>query len=244
MYIKPYTTPDAPWMSIGHSPIENFLLPLGFFRWRIVKPGYRTIEVAGGFQLNSMEFTLDLGGSVPGDMVHVPAGDFQWRSLNTAYLDDFWIDRYEVTNRQFKEFIDQGGYTKRQYWSEEFVENGRVLSWEQAMAKFRDATGRPGPSTWEVGAYPSGQDDFPVNGVSWYEAAAYAEFAKKQLPTIYHWYRAASPGIYSEILLFSNFDSGGPVRVGSHGGPWSVRNLRHGRQRTGVVLQCEWPPPL
>lgn len=83
------------------------------------------------------------------------------------------------------------------------------------MAEFRDATGRPGPSTWEVGDYRSGQDDFPVSGVSWYEAAAYPEFAKKQLPTVYHWYRVASPGIYSEVLLFSNFASAGPVRVGS-----------------------------
>jgi len=51
--------------------------------------------------------------------------------------------------------------------------------------------------------------------VSWYEAAAYAEFAHKQLPSVYHWYRAASQGIYSDIVLFSNFDQSGPVRVGS-----------------------------
>ena len=218
VYVKPYTTPDAQWLSIGHSPLENFLLPLGYFRWRIVKPGYRTVEVAGGFQGNSLELALDPDRGVPRDMVHVPAADFQWLSLNPVHLDDFWIDKYEVTNRQFKEFVDSGGYTNRRYWREEFVQDGRVLSWEQAMAKCRDATGRPGPSTWEVGAYLPGQDDFPVNGVSWYEAAAYAEFAKKQLPTIYHWYRAASPGIYSDVLLFSNFDSSGPVRVGSRPG--------------------------
>jgi eukaryotic-like serine/threonine-protein kinase len=217
VYVKPYTTPDAPWVSIGRSPVENFLLPLGCFRWRIVRPGYRTLEAAGGFQSNSIEFTLDPDRSFPRDMVHVPGGDFQWSTLKPMHLDDFWIDSYEVTNRQFKEFADNG-YANRQYWREEFIENGRVFSWEQAMAKFRDATGRPGPATWEVGTYPQGQDDFPVSGVSWYEAAAYAEFAGKQLPSIYHWYRAASPGIYSEVLLFSNFESSGPVRVGSRGG--------------------------
>ena len=218
VYVKPYTTPDAQWTSIGHAPLENFLLPLGYFRWRIVKPGYRPVEAAGGYQGNSLEFTLDAEGKVPPDMVHVPAADFQWFSLNPAHLGDFWIDKYEVTNRQFKEFVDNGGYTNRQYWREQFEDDGRVLSWEQAMAKFRDTTGRTGPSTWEVGAYLPGQDDFPVAGVSWYEAAAYAEFAKKQLPTIYHWYRAASPGIYSDVLLFSNFDSSGPARVGIRSG--------------------------
>ena len=73
----------------------------------------------------------------------------------------------------------------------------------------------PEPSGWELGDYPAGQDDFPVGGVSWYEAAAYAEFSGKRLPTLYHWYRAAGQGIYSDVLFFSNFNTSGPVRVGS-----------------------------
>jgi sulfatase-modifying factor enzyme 1 len=44
-----------------------------------------------------------------------------------------------------------------------------------------------------------GQEDFPVSGVSWYETAAYAEFAGKALPTIYHWVTAASPWIYLRV---------------------------------------------
>ena len=218
IYVKPYTAPDAQWLFIGRSPLEKALIPLGCFRWRIVKPGFRTVEAAGGFQGDRLEFTLHSEGTVPPGMVHVRGGQFQWRNLNPVHLDDFWIDKYEVTNRQFKEFVDRGGYSNRQYWRERFLKDGRVLSWEQAMAEFRDATGRPGPSTWEVGDYRLGQDGHPVSGVSWDEAAAYAEFARKQLPTVYHWYRAASPGIYSDVLLFSNFDSAGPVRVGSRPG--------------------------
>src|SRR4030095_1299203 len=98
-----------------------------------------------------------------------------------------------VTNRQFKEFLDRGGYRTRDYWKHPFVNERRTLTWEQAMAEFRDATGRPGPATWQLGTYPDGRADFPVNGVSWYEAAAYAEFAGKSLPTVDHWFRAANP---------------------------------------------------
>ena len=76
----------------------------------------------------------------------------------------------------------------------------------------------PGPSTWELGIYPEGHADDPVNGVSWYEAAAYAEFAGKSLPTIYHWYNAAGVGIFSDILRLSNFAGKGPAPVGSHQG--------------------------
>src|SRR5262249_42890307 len=133
-------------------------------------------------------------------------------------VDDYWIDKYEVTNRQFKEFVEKGGYQNRRYWRQEFVKDGRKLSWEQAMAEFRDSTGRLGPSTWEVGDYPRDREDFPVGGVSWYEALAYTEFAGKQIPTFYHWRRAVNPEIYSDVLLFSNFNGTGPARAGSlHG---------------------------
>src|SRR5262249_31736495 len=81
----------------------------------------------------------------------------------------------------------RGGYQERRYWKHAFVKDGKVLSWDQAMTEFRDRTGRPGPSTWKLGTYPRKQEEFPVGGVSWYEAAAYAEFAGKSLPTFYHW---------------------------------------------------------
>jgi len=218
IYLKPYGNPDSEWVRLGQAPLENFLLPFGFYRWRIAKPGFRAVENAAGIQDSTIEFVLDAEGSVPAEMVHVPRANAQLFSLNAVPLDDYWMDKYEVTNRQFKQFVEKGGYRNRQYWREEFVKDGRVLSWEQAMAEFRDSTGRPGPSTWEVGDYPAGRDDFPVSGVSWYEAAAYAEFANKRIPTIHHWYRAAVQGIYSDVVLFSNFNGTGPARVGSRPG--------------------------
>jgi hypothetical protein len=54
--------------------------------------------------------------------------------------------------------------------------------------------------------------------VSWYEAAAYAEFAGKSLPTVYHWYHAAQLGIVSRILSLSNFSRQGPAQVGAYRG--------------------------
>jgi DNA-binding winged helix-turn-helix (wHTH) protein len=214
VYVKPYSAPDSDWLFIGQSPLENFLLPRGYFRWRITKPGFRTLEAAAGISGASIDFNLDPEeGAVP-EMMHVPRGASRFYSFQTVPLDDYWIDKYEVTNRQFKTFVDNGGYQNKSYWREEFVKDGQLLTWEQAIGQFRDATGRAGPSTWEVGDYPAGRGEYPVNGVSWYEAAAYAQFVTKQLPTVYHWYRAASHGIYSDILLFSNIGGSGPLRVG------------------------------
>jgi dienelactone hydrolase len=125
-----------------------------------------------------------------------------------------WMDRYEVTNRQFKEFVDKGGYQRPELWKERFVKDGKILQFEQAMQDFRDATGKPGPSTWD-GSYPDGTADLPVGGVSWYEASAYAEFVHKELPTVYHWYIAAGIGITSQIIPWSNFGLKGPVAAGT-----------------------------
>jgi dienelactone hydrolase len=123
--------------------------------------------------------------------------------------------------------VDQGGYQKREYWRTPFVKDGKPVSWEEAMAEFRDATGRYGPSTWEGGTYSAGRDDFPVTGVSWYEAAAYAAFAGKSLPTISHWYLAADIRVTPLLIPASNFAGKGLANVGSYAsiGPFGTYDM-------------------
>ena len=151
-------------------------------------------------------------------MVRVIGGKDHVRFGAVAAVDDFWIDRFEVTNRQFKAFVDAGGYRDRAYWREPFVDRAAVLTWDAALDRFRDRTGRPGPAPWSNGTYAVGEADLPVSGVSWYEAAAYARFAGKSLPTMYHWYRAANLGRFADILPVSNFNGTGPAPVGRYAG--------------------------
>ena len=101
----------------------------------------------------------------------------------------FWVDRFEVTNGEFQRFVDAGGYTNAEYWQEPFEEGGRRLTLDEALSRFVDATGRPGPAGWELGRYPEGRERYPVGGVSWFEAMAFARWAGKSLPTLYHWHR-------------------------------------------------------
>ena len=152
----------------------------------------------------------------------------------------FWMDRFEVSNRQFKAFVDAGGYRTRHYWKEPLVEDGRPVTWEDALARFLDKTGRQGPSTWELGTFPQGQAEYPVSGVSWYEAAAFAVFAGKSVPTAFQWRTAtdfAGPsGVSGDILLHSNFGTNGPAALAASRHR-TLRSLRHGGQRQGVVLE-------
>jgi eukaryotic-like serine/threonine-protein kinase len=223
---RSYAGDDEGWIELGGTPVSR-RRPVGLLRWRFTKEGFDPIEIAP----NNAAFHASLvpRGTTPAGMVFVPAGTFALESSHAEVnLAPYWLDKYEVTNRAFKEFVDKGGYRDPRYWQTPFVKDGRTLSWADAMNEFHDRTGRPGPATWEVGGYPDGQDDFPVSGVSWYEAEAFARFAGKQLPTVYHWYNASGAfGIFSEILRFSNFGGKGPTRAGSTGslGPYGTYDM-------------------
>ena len=243
IHIKRYRSSKDDWQYLGVSPIKNLRLPIGFFSWRMEKEGYETVFAAaptfslgGGWGVlhppATIVRTLDKKGDIPPGMVRVKGGQplqqtaqlFEAPVPGSVELDDFFIDRHEVTNRQYKEFVDKGGYQKREYWKEKFVKNGKEISWNDALKEFVDQMGQPGPSSWQAGDYPEGQDDYPVSGVSWYEAAAYAEFVGKRLPTTSHW--GIARGNYTPLIqcvnyldlfaLSSNFAGKGPAPVGSY----------------------------
>ena len=103
-------------------------------------------------------------------MIAVPAGSFHMGSpegegaknespAHVVHLDAYMIDKYEVTNLQYKMFID--------------------------------ATHRREPYHWKGGTYPLGLANHPVVNVSWEDAAAYAEWVRKRLPTEAEWEKAA-----------------------------------------------------
>jgi serine/threonine protein kinase/dienelactone hydrolase len=211
---SPYSPNGTPtWTTLGQSPLQEMRVPIGPFHLRVEAPGFETVDVLLAPTpvpaIPTIEINLDRSGTIPERMVRIPTGQ---RGLPMPAFDDYpllptpsyLIDKYEVTNREFKAFIDAGGYRDPRFWAQQIEKNGRVLSFEDAMTEFRDQTGRPGPFTWEGGTYPQGQDDYPVSGVSWYEAAAFAKFRGRSLPTIYHWLAATATGQAAYVLPFSN----------------------------------------
>jgi len=128
------------------------------------------------------------GPSTSGEMVFVPSGTFTMGSnlspdeqpIDNLYTDAFYIDRYEVTNAEFEAFIDAGGYSTQAFWSAAGWAARNTYGWTQ-------------PAYWDASMPHSGPGwpGFPVVGVSWYEAEAYANFAGKRLPTEAEWEKAA-----------------------------------------------------
>ena len=222
-----YTAPEGQWEELGVTPLVDIRVPHGLSRLRFERQGYRPlVRALGGAHFNWAEllpgdpdgllvgpelYRLETDATLPSDMVRVPG----W-TLSTAgqkvQVKDFFLGRHEVTNAQFKQFVDARGYERKELWDPVAV-HGAPLSWDAAMKIFVDRAGRPGPATWEAGTYREGEDDFPVSGVSWYEAAAFARFAGRELPTMHHWQRALANAMFPWLLAASNFGGQGPRAV-------------------------------
>jgi eukaryotic-like serine/threonine-protein kinase len=219
VYARDYTDYQGQWEYLGKTPLQGNRLPNAFYAFRLSKEGYEPVEATGTASEDApLSVILDPANNLPAGMVHVPGGTVDPTGHFAVKVDEFLIDKFEVTNREYKKFVDAGGYRDSRYWNKPIVKDGLTLEFSRAMLLFRDKTNRFAPATWELGTYASGEDDYPVSGVSWYEAAAYAEFTGKKLPTIYHWHRAANMGRFSDIVLASNFARKGPAKVGSYPG--------------------------
>jgi iron(II)-dependent oxidoreductase len=111
------------------------------------------------------------------------------RRCHERELAPFWIDTAPVTNGELVAFIEDGGYGRREWWSEDGWRCRRREDVTLPAYWERDGDGF---AVRSFGSYERVDPLAPVCHVSWYEADAFARSRRKRLPTEAEWEKAAS----------------------------------------------------
>ncbi|MCG9126518.1 formylglycine-generating enzyme family protein [Candidatus Poribacteria bacterium] len=148
------------------------------------------------------------GISITKDMALIPVGEFQMGNDNerandseipvhTVYVDTFYMDKYPVTNIQYKQFIDANPL-----WSKPTGRYG--LTGLKTLSVFRKFHDGDYLKDWNGSNFPVGKDSHPVTHISWYAAMAYAQWIGKRLPTEAEWEKAARGGLTEQKYPWGN----------------------------------------
>jgi serine/threonine protein kinase len=122
VYYKEYSDIEGEWLYLGRSPLESIRFPRGDYRWKLVKEGFETRECGIGGIRDIIAVKLLPENNYP-EMLYI----------SSRRYGDYLMDKYEVTNAQYKKFVDDGGYDKKEYWKHRFVREGQDVSWQQAL---------------------------------------------------------------------------------------------------------------
>jgi hypothetical protein len=177
----------------GLTPVEGDEIQVGEHVVRLSMDDFSSLTLLAKIvegETTTLEAELLPDSPLSAGMVIVPAGPAPAGAGGTP-VESFLIDRHEVMNREFADFMAGDGYGTANLWPDSMTVDGSTLERDAAVPRLTDLTGAVGPRTWSGSVFPAGAADKPVNGVSWYEASAYCQWKGKKLPAATQWWRAA-----------------------------------------------------
>mgnify|MGYP001284559626 CR=1 FL=1 len=188
---------DSIWRYLGVTPLKDIPVPgegtrENNFKFKLIN---NKIEYIGDNE-ESGNFNLSLIDSVPDGFVLKSSKDkyemlFPCCILGNIKVEPFAVSKYEVSNSEFKEFIENGGYENENFWDFPVTIGEKLYTYKNSIKKFTGKFGKFGPGNWSYGQYPNGEGDQPVSHISWFEARAYAKFKNLKLPNVYEWLTSA-----------------------------------------------------
>ena len=203
---------DSTWVDKGKIPIDSILVPSingSDYQLKLTYKSFEYIannEESGFISIKGIENT-------PQGYIFRPGKNNQVLWFPGIYLGDdnqwegYSISKTEVSNSEYKEFIDNGGYRKPRYWDFPIEIDGKIYEFENTINLFKDEYDQFGPVNWSYGKFPENQGNFPVTGISWFEARAYAKYKGLKLPNIYQWLDSAQLTGWELFILPNTEDS-------------------------------------
>ncbi|MGI8598858.1 MAG: formylglycine-generating enzyme family protein [Chitinophagaceae bacterium] len=223
------------------------------------------MQVPERFNRDDLSVSINSSGdSSNAGMVYIAGGEFEMGADNdqaspdeypkhTVIISPFWMDETEVTNIQFKEFVDATGYitTAEQTpdWEElkktlppgtpppppevlvpaslVFYQTKEPVNFYNVNAWWRWVPGAHWKQPEGPGSNLKGKENFPVVHVSWYDAIAYCKWTGKRLPTEAEWEFASRGGLKNNIYPWGNEPINiGEAKANSWEGDFPYRNTK------------------
>lgn len=208
---------DSTYFYLGKTPLDSFVVPN---LWGNLSHKLKLVHNKIEYELNGNEWH---NYRFPDPLIEIPdghkvfLGTDPWMFLQGINFEDiklksFSIDINEISNKVFQEFVDAGGYENPSFWDFPFQVGNKIYDFNSSIKLFTDRYEKPGPANWSYGKFPSGLDNQPVTGISWFEARAYAKFKNLNLPNIFQWtYASGIPENFmivdQSVSINSNYNS-------------------------------------
>ena len=236
---------DTSYVSLGKTPLDSFVVPNVWgnqsHRLKLI---YNNIEYdQKGRDWHNYRF--------PDSSIEIPEnhkaflGTDPWMFLQGINFEDIKLSSFsiginEVSNKDFQEFVDAGGYENPSYWDFPIQIGKKIYDFNSSIKLFTDRYNRLGPANWSYGKYPSGLGNQPVTGISWFEARAFAKFKNLNLPNIFQWtYASGIPEnaltVDQSVTNESNYDSSQLRDVDNNEGSYNGLNNIGGNVKEWVL---------
>ena len=227
---------DSTYISLGKTPIDSFLVPnVWDDQSHKLKLIHNNIDyIQKGRDWHNYRF--------PDSSIEIPENHKAFLGTNPAFgfflqginfedikLFPFSLSTNEVSNKDYQEFVDEGGYENPKYWDFPFEIGNKIYDFNSSVKLFTDKYGKLGPANWSYGKFPSGLENHPVTGISWFEARAYARYKNLTLPNVFQWtYASGIPEnfmtIDQSVINESNYDSSQLREVSNNEGSYNELN--------------------
>ena len=239
---------DDMFQFVGYTPIDSFPVPNSWnsYQLKVIDGNFSYLfeNIFNGVTVDDHVYSLpEINSEILENHIVMPGrsiNNFRVYGRNTGEINipTFSISKNEVSNIEYQEFVNDGGYQNPTFWDFPLKIDDKLYEFKKTVSTFKGKFGKNGPANWSYGKFPNGLGNHPVSGISWFEARAYAKYKNQELPNMHQWTYAAKAytnTLDQDVMENGNFNSDFTKPVNSDAGSLSGINNIGGNVKEWLI---------